>query len=458
MPGTVDWPGNEECLETDRGDDRLDRGARAVAARRRPPPATSGPSGRRRPGPPTTRTPTATPTASPRPPSPPPARPISASTGSPRDATPPTSPTSTASPTATASPTSSSRSQEVAEHVYEVENEKLGWRDPRSDGREGGAHGKTDVYLAQIGGSLFGYAAPDRGQAGRRRPPAAPPARLPRPRQRLRPLRVPGDEVARGPRGHLRPRVQPHPPVRLRRLPGRLVRRVDGDLDGGPGLQRHQRLPALRAALDPPLRHADHGDLDPRVRLRRLEPVADPPLRPLDHPQGLGRRGPRQARRLLGRRLRPRDPRRRALRLRPRLRPLLPRRRRVAHRRRSSARATSTSTSPARAGSRPARAPKIRTLNHTTFQLLRVDARGGRAVAVEVSAPAGAAAGVALVGRIGSEEQGQVVSRITFKRNGGRLSVQPRAPRPLRPDHGRPDQRRHDAPSASARGASTGTT
>jgi len=66
---------------------------------------------------------------------------------------------------------------------------------------------------------------------------------------------------------------------------------------------------------------------------------------------------------------------------------------------------------------------KTRTLNHTTFQLLRVHARGGRAVAVDVTAPAGAAASVALVGRIGSEEQGQVVSRITFKRNGGRLSV-----------------------------------
>src|SRR4249919_3191315 len=33
--------------------------------------------------------------------------------------------------------------EEVAEHVYEVENVKLGWRDPRSDGEEGGAAGKT---------------------------------------------------------------------------------------------------------------------------------------------------------------------------------------------------------------------------------------------------------------------------------------------------------------------------
>ena len=53
----------------------------------------------------------------------------------------------------------------VAEHAHQVENDKLGWREPKSDGRMGGGRGKTDVYLSQIGGELFGYAAPDRGQA-----------------------------------------------------------------------------------------------------------------------------------------------------------------------------------------------------------------------------------------------------------------------------------------------------
>lgn len=53
---------------------------------------------------------------------------------------------------------------ETAEHVHRVENEKLGWREPKSDGRRGGGVGKTDIYLSQIGGELFGYAAPDRGQ------------------------------------------------------------------------------------------------------------------------------------------------------------------------------------------------------------------------------------------------------------------------------------------------------
>src|SRR5690348_7233397 len=40
----------------------------------------------------------------------------------------------------------------VAERVHQVENGKLGWREPRSDGRQGGRRGKTDVYLSQIGG------------------------------------------------------------------------------------------------------------------------------------------------------------------------------------------------------------------------------------------------------------------------------------------------------------------
>jgi hypothetical protein len=53
----------------------------------------------------------------------------------------------------------------VAEHVHEIENDQLGWREPLSDGAlGGGAEGETDVYLAEIGQRLFGYAAPDRGQ------------------------------------------------------------------------------------------------------------------------------------------------------------------------------------------------------------------------------------------------------------------------------------------------------
>jgi hypothetical protein len=55
----------------------------------------------------------------------------------------------------------------VAEHVHQIENGKLGWREPLSDGTLGGGHGETDIYLTEIGPQLFGYAAPDRGQTGK---------------------------------------------------------------------------------------------------------------------------------------------------------------------------------------------------------------------------------------------------------------------------------------------------
>jgi hypothetical protein len=53
----------------------------------------------------------------------------------------------------------------VAEHVYAIENEKLGWRPPIPDGRLGGGVNKADVYLKNLDHRLFGYSAPDRGQA-----------------------------------------------------------------------------------------------------------------------------------------------------------------------------------------------------------------------------------------------------------------------------------------------------
>jgi hypothetical protein len=52
----------------------------------------------------------------------------------------------------------------VAAHVHAIENGKLGWREPHSDGRRGGRRGRTDVYLEELGRVLFGYAAPDLGQ------------------------------------------------------------------------------------------------------------------------------------------------------------------------------------------------------------------------------------------------------------------------------------------------------
>jgi hypothetical protein len=67
--------------------------------------------------------------------------------------------------------------------------------------------------------------------------------------------------------------------------------------------------------------------------------------------------------------------------------------------------------------------PLTRVLNHTTFQLLRVHAPQGRAVVVHVTAPLGTAAGLALVGRIGSERGGRTVSRLAYRPEGGGMTV-----------------------------------
>ncbi|MGZ8666877.1 MAG: MXAN_6640 family putative metalloprotease [Solirubrobacterales bacterium] len=57
----------------------------------------------------------------------------------------------------------------AAEQVYTVENGTLGWQAPKPDGALGGGP-ETDIYLADIGDSgLFGYASPDPGQVSRRR-------------------------------------------------------------------------------------------------------------------------------------------------------------------------------------------------------------------------------------------------------------------------------------------------
>src|SRR5207253_4885004 len=69
------------------------------------------------------------------------------------------------------------------------------------------------------------------------------------------------------------------------------------------------------------------------------------------------------------------------------------------------------------------RQPPARMLNHTTFQLLRVRPRRGRAVEVDLRAPRGTAAGLALVGRLGSERHGRTKVRIAYRRAGGMLRV-----------------------------------
>ncbi|HEU4598934.1 MAG TPA: MXAN_6640 family putative metalloprotease [Solirubrobacterales bacterium] len=317
----------------------------------------------------------------------------------------------------------------VAERVHTVENEKLGWREPRSDGRKGGRRGKTDVYLSQIGGELFGYAAPDLGQATREH-------RIPR---RLHgylvldndysPFEFPGtnpledlrvtfaheynhilqfnydayqdpwfaeasatwmeDQVFNGINDYLRyvrrwVRLWATPLTTssikeygsaawnqwlARRYGPAIVRRAwAGAIDAKPGgfsVASYER--AIRSAGPSSLSH-DFTRFAAAVAEWRT---------------GQGFREGR----------------------------LFPDARRQGHLPLDGRHLT-------------------RLLNHTTFQLLRVKPRRGRAIVVRLTAPRGTASGLALVGRTGSERGGKAGYRIAFKRGGGHLAV--RLPRPAR--------------------------
>ncbi|MEX2107054.1 MAG: MXAN_6640 family putative metalloprotease [Solirubrobacterales bacterium] len=310
----------------------------------------------------------------------------------------------------------------IAEDVHSVENGKLGWREPKSDGGKGGGEGKTDIYLSQIGGQLFGYAAPDRGQASKAH-------RIPR---RLHGYLVldndysafefPGttqihdlqvtiaheynhilqfgydafqdpwfaeasatwmeDQVYNGIDDYLR-------------YVTRWVRRFDTPLTtssikeygsavwndwlaqrygssivrkawaraihtrpGGFSVNAYES--AIRAAGDSDLSHDFTKFAADVAEWRTGEGFRESDLYP-----GM----PRQGRLRLG------------------------------------------------------APPLTRLLNHTTFELLRIRARAGRVVAVHVTAPRGTAAGLALVGRIGSERRGRTISRIVFRQGGGRMVV-----------------------------------
>lgn len=317
----------------------------------------------------------------------------------------------------------------VAERVHQVENEELGWQEPRSDGRIGGRRGKTDVYLSQIGGELFGYAAPDRGQATVRH-------RIPR---RLHgylvldndysPFEFPGtnpledlqvtfaheynhilqfgydayqdpwfaeasatwmeDQVYNGINDYLRyvrrwAKLWETPLTTAsikeygsavwnqwlaRRYGPELVRKAwAGAIDAKPGgfsAGSYER--AIRAAGPSSLSHDFTRFAAAVAEWRTGQGFRESRLFP---------DAPRQGHLQLG------------------------------------------------------AEPLTRLLNHTTFQLLRVRPQAGRAVVVRVAAPRGTAAGLALVGRTGSERGGRAVYRIAFQPGGGPLAV--RLPEPGR--------------------------
>lgn len=310
----------------------------------------------------------------------------------------------------------------VAEHAHTVENDKLGWREPKSDGKQGGAKGKTDVYLSQIGGELFGYAAPDRGQATK---------------------------------AHQIPR----------RLHGYLVLDNDYSAFEFPGTKplndlevtvAHEYNHILQfgydAYQDPWFAESSATWMEDQVYnrindylryVRRWVKLSETPLTTNSikmygsavwnqwlarryglsvvrkawagaihgKPGGFAVSSYERAIRAAGHSTLSRDFARFAAAV-------------AEWRTGQGFRESRLYPDMPREGRLPLTGRRLtRLLNHTTFELLRVRARGGRAVVVHLTAPQGTATGLALVGRLGSERHGRVVSRVNFSRGGGRLTV-----------------------------------
>jgi hypothetical protein len=310
----------------------------------------------------------------------------------------------------------------VAARVQAIENGRLGWRAPRSDGRRGGRWGMTDVYLKALGRQLFGYAAPDRGQE---------------------------------PRGRLLPR----------RLHGYLVLDDDYDAFQYPGttpladLQvtfAHEYCHILQMGYDAYqdvwmaestavwMEDQVYDRIDDYLRyVRRWVRLYRTPLTANSiraygatvWNEWLVRRYGREILRSAWSR---------ALHTRPggfsvasydsAIRAAgdsefardFARFARDAAEWRSGDRFREGRGYPdvPRQGSLPDDGhPLRRSLNHATFQLLRVHPTGQRSVVANATAPPGVAAGLALVGRIGEERGGRVVSRLRFRPHGGAMTV-----------------------------------
>jgi hypothetical protein len=314
------------------------------------------------------------------------------------------------------------RVQAVAEHVYAIENRKLGWRDPKCDGRKGGGRCKTDIYLDQIGGALFGYAAPDRGQATKAH-------RLPRHLHGYLvldndydPLEFPGTTSEHD-------------------LQVTLAHEYNHILQFGYDAYQDAWFAESSAVW---MEDLVYNEIDDYLRyVRRWVKRYDTPLTA----NSIKEYGSAVWNKWLTRRYGHailRQAWARAVHTRPggfsvsaynsaieaaggssfsrdfaRFARDLP-----EWRTDSVFPEADSYPDVSRQGSLPLNGRSLdRQLNHTTFQLLRVRPSKGRAVEVEALAPSGIAAGVALVGRIGSERRGRIVSALNFKQNGGPMAV-----------------------------------
>lgn len=310
----------------------------------------------------------------------------------------------------------------VAAHVHAIENGRLGWREPRSDGRRGGRRGKTDIYLKELGRLLFGYAAPDLGQVPKG-------DRLPR---RLHgylvldndysPLQYPGtksaadlevtfaheychilqmgydayqdawfaestavwmeDQVYDGIDDYLR-YVRRWVHLYETPLTANSIREYGASV-WNEWLVRNYGRDIVRDAWSRAL-HTRPGGFSVAAYESAIRAAGGP-----DFSLEFARFARDVAEWRTGARFREGD-----------LYPDVPRQ-----------------------GSLPRDGrPLQRSLNHTTFQLLRVHPGAGRPVVVRAVAPRGVAAGLALVGRIGSERGGRTVSRLRFAQHGGAMRV-----------------------------------
>jgi hypothetical protein len=310
----------------------------------------------------------------------------------------------------------------IAEHVHSVENDKLGWREPKSDGRKGGGNGKTDIYLSQIGGELFGYAAPDRGQATKEH-------RIPR---RLHGYLVLDNDYS----PFEFPGTTP-----VHDLEVTLAHEYNHILQFGYDAYQDPWFAESTAVW---MEDQVYNGIDDYLRyVRRWVRRFDTPLTT----SSIKMYGSAVWNQWLARRYGPAIVRRawaRAIQVRPGgfsvnvyeaairaaggsdlSRDFARFAADVAEWRTGEGFRESTAfPDMARQGHLRLGAPPLtRLLNHTTFTLLRVHARSGRAVAVHVTAPRGTHAGLALVGRLGSERRGRPVIRAVYSRGGGRMAV-----------------------------------
>ncbi|HXV04948.1 MAG TPA: MXAN_6640 family putative metalloprotease [Solirubrobacterales bacterium] len=311
----------------------------------------------------------------------------------------------------------------VAEHVYAVENEELGWRPPKSDGRRGGGNGNVDVYLKELGaGRLFGYAAPDRPHASGAHP-------LPR--------RLDGYMVLDN---NYSPFEFPHT-MALSDLEVTFAHEYDHVLQFGYDAYQDPWFAESTAVW---MEDRVYDGIDDYLRyVRRWVHFLDTPLTA----SSIKEYGSTVWNEWLARRYGPTIVRaawERAIHVKPAgfsvaaydaairaaggpgfdldfarfARDLAEwRTGRVFREGRQY-------PDVPRQGSLPRDGRSLRLeLNHTTFRLLRVHGGGARAVRIAARAPRGVAAGLALVDRIGSERDGRVVSRLDFAPRGGALAV-----------------------------------